>query len=87
MTLVVHLPDEQGAALEAKAQSQGLSSEEFAQQVLAHELEANAAPEPFWKAFTGRIHSLPDDVFEHLPTDAASEHDHYLYGSPRRDRQ
>lgn len=83
MTLSIHLPDEQEAALKAKAQAHGLSTEEYARQVLAHELEAEAG-EPFWKTFTGRMHSLPDEVFEHLPVDGASEHDHYLYGSPRR---
>jgi hypothetical protein len=86
MTLTIHLPDEREAALKARAQSKGLSAEEFAQQVLAHELEANSA-EPFWKDFTRRMHSLPDEVFERLPTDGASEHDHYLYGSPRRNQQ
>jgi hypothetical protein len=83
MTLIIHLPDEQGAALEAKAQSQGLTTEELAQQVLAHELDPGAS-EPFWKAFTRRMHALPDEVFAALPSDGASEHDHYLYGSPRR---
>jgi plasmid stability protein len=86
MTLIIHLPDEQEAALKERAQSQGLSAEEYAQQVLVHELEASSS-EPFWKAFTRRMHSLPDEVFEHLPTDGASEHDHYLYGSPRRNQQ
>jgi hypothetical protein len=41
--------------------------------------------EPFWKAFTRRMHSLPE--FDRLPADGASEHDHYVYGSPRRSRQ
>ena len=86
MTLTISLPDEKEAALKARAQAQGLSPEEFAQQVLAHELEASAG-EPFWKAFTRRMHSLPDEVFERLPTDGASEHDHYLYGSARRNPQ
>ncbi len=86
MTLIIQLPDEQEAALKERAQLQGLSAEEYAQQVLVHELEASAS-EPFWKAFTRRMHSLPDDVFEHLPTDGASEHDHYLYGLPRRNRR
>ena len=86
MTLNIDLADDQVAALTAKAQAQGLSPEEFAQQVLAHELEASAG-EPFWKAFTRRMHSLPDEVFERLPTDGASEHAHYLYGSPRRNQQ
>jgi len=85
MTLIIHLPDEQEAALNAKAQSQsrGLSTEEYARQLLAHDL-GNDGSEPFWKAFTQRMHSLPDETFEHLPVDGASEHDHYLYGSPKR---
>ena len=85
MTPIIHLSDEKGAVLEARAQSQGLSTEEFAQQVLAHELDASAS-EPFGKAFTRRMHALPDEVFERLPADGASEHDHYLYGSPRRNQ-
>jgi antitoxin component of MazEF toxin-antitoxin module len=27
---------------------------------------------------------LPQDVVNRLPTDGAAEHDHYLYGSPKR---
>jgi hypothetical protein len=41
-------------------------------------------PVPFWKSFTNEVHALPDDVFNRLPPDGASEHDHYLYGSPKR---
>jgi Arc/MetJ-type ribon-helix-helix transcriptional regulator len=40
--------------------------------------------QPFWKSFTGRMHSVPGDVFDELPTDGAAQHDHYLYGSPKR---
>ena len=86
MALTINLPPEQESALDDKARSQGLSTEEYARQVLAHELETNT-PEPFWKAFTRRMHSLPDEVFEQLPADGASEHDHYLYGSPRRNQE
>ena len=85
MTLTIHLPDEQEAALQAKARAQGLSAEEFARQVLAHELGADS--EPFWKSFTRRMHSVPDESFEHMPVDGASEHDHYLYGSPKRNQK
>ncbi len=85
MTLNINLADEQVAALTARAEAQGVSTEEFARRVLAHELEA-ANSEPFWKAFTRRMHSLPDEVFDQLPTDGASEHDHYLYGSPKRNQ-
>jgi len=38
MTLTIHLPDEQTLALAAKARAQGLSAEEYARQVLEHDL-------------------------------------------------
>jgi Arc/MetJ-type ribon-helix-helix transcriptional regulator len=39
---------------------------------------------PFWASFTQELHALPDEVFERLPKDGASEVDHYLYGAPKR---
>jgi plasmid stability protein len=38
MTLIINLPDEQTVALAAKARAQGLSAEEYARQVLQHDL-------------------------------------------------
>jgi plasmid stability protein len=38
VTLTINLPDEQNAALVAKAQAQGLSAEEYARQVLEQDL-------------------------------------------------
>ena len=49
MTLKIELPEDQTAALTAKAQAQGLSAEEYARQVLQQDL----APEwlkASWKA-------------------------------------
>jgi len=86
MNLTINVPDEQEPALKARALARGLSPEEFAGQVIAQELGESAA-EPFWRSFTRQMHSLPDEVFEQLPSDGASEHDHYLYGSPRRNQQ
>lgn len=45
---------------------------------------SNEQTEPFWKTFTQRVHSVPGEVLELLPEDGASEHDHYLYGTPKR---
>jgi plasmid stability protein len=47
MTLTIELPDEQTAALSAKARAQGLSAEEYARQVLQHDL----APEWLQKSW------------------------------------
>ena len=85
MTLTLELPNNRGSALQAKAQAQGVTAEEYAQQIIDRELDREqSAPEPFWKAFTSQTEALPDEVFDNLPVDGASEHDHYLYGSPKR---
>ena len=85
MTLTINLPEDEVRALEAKARACGVSAEDYARQVLERDLdEQGQGPEPFWKAFTQRMHALPSEVFDPLPVDGASEHDHYLYGAPKR---
>ena len=84
MTLTIDLPEDEVRALAAKAQAFGVSPEDYVRQVVERDLLEHGIPEPFWKAFTRRMHAVPDEVFECLPTEGASEHDHYLYGSPKR---
>lgn len=43
-----------------------------------------ATPPPFWTTFMEEFDALPDEVFERLPRDGASQVDHYLYGAPKR---
>jgi bifunctional DNA-binding transcriptional regulator/antitoxin component of YhaV-PrlF toxin-antitoxin module len=31
-----------------------------------------------------RARALPQEVLDRLPTDGASQHDHYIYGTPKR---
>lgn len=82
MTLTIELPEKEMEALAVKAEALGVSAEDYVRQVLERDL--GGPSEPFWKAFTRRIQALPAEVFESLPVDGASEHDHYLYGSPKR---
>jgi protein involved in polysaccharide export with SLBB domain len=84
MTLMLEIADRKEAVLKAKAQARGLSAEQYASQVLDRDLEEERTAEPFWKAFTSQTEGLSDEAFAHLPTDGASEHDYYLYGSPKR---
>jgi hypothetical protein len=95
MTMKLELAPEVQAGLLAQAQESGLSLEAFAELGLREKSrEASASREqssrsrgpgePFWKSFTSQVHALPEAVFERLPTDGASEHDHYLYGAPKR---
>jgi len=49
MTLTIDLPDEQSAALAAKARARGLSAEQYARQVLENDI----APEWLQKSWEG----------------------------------
>jgi hypothetical protein len=88
MTLVLELPDKKEAALKAKAQAQGVSAEQYAQHVLDRDLEDGiAAPQddrPIWEVITEMMKDVPDEVFDRLPKDGASQVDHYIYGLPKR---
>jgi hypothetical protein len=88
MTMKLELPPEVQAGLLIQAHASGLSLEEYAEKVLRERAQETVAEtslsEPFWKSFTRQVHALPEEVFERLPKDGASEHDHYLYGAPKR---
>jgi len=37
-----------------------------------------------WDAIQKIVKDVPDEVWERLPTDGSEQHDHYLYGSPKK---
>jgi hypothetical protein len=90
MTLLVKLDDNNDAALIAKAQAQGISAEEFAARILDRELRApapaaTATPRRhISEVIRERVSKIPAEVWKDFPTDGASEHDHYIYGLPKR---
>ena len=85
MTLTIDLPDEQQAALTAKARAHGVSEEEYARQVLARDLEA-ALPRRrhISDIIRENMSKVPPEIMSRMPKDGASEHDHYIYGWPKR---
>lgn len=40
--------------------------------------------QPLWEMVEDLMRDVPDEAFETLPSDGATEHDHYLYGTPKR---
>ena len=85
MTLTIDLPDEQRAALAAKARARGVSAEEYARQVLAHDLEAGSRPRRhISEIIRENMSKVPPEIMAGMPKDGASEHDHYIYGWPKR---
>ncbi len=94
MTMKLELSPEVQAGLLTQAQESGLSLEVFAEEVLRREalrssqesstlLESNE--QPIWEVITDIVKAVPDEVFERLPKDGASQVDHYVYGLPKRD--
>lgn len=89
MNLNVEIPDMLAPALKARADERGVSASNHASQVLERDLrstEIQAKPNeaPIWDVVTDIMKDVPDEVFERLPRDAASQVDHYLYGLPKR---
>jgi Arc/MetJ-type ribon-helix-helix transcriptional regulator len=39
---------------------------------------------PIWERILERSAAIPDEEWDKLPTDLAEQHDHYLYGTPKR---
>ena len=85
MALTIHLPDEQQAILAAKARALGISAEEYARQVLAQDLEADARPRRhISEIILENMSRVPPEIMAQMPKGGASEHDHYIYGWPKR---
>ena len=82
MTLVIDLPDEQEAALKARAQAQGVSAEQCAQQLLKQALSSEH------KTLSAKIRELwsdmPEEVRAEYPEGGARQIDHHVYGLPKR---
>ena len=88
MTFTIELPDEQVAALEAKAQALGMPAESYARQILERDLEnrqeAREDERPISQIIAEIMSDVPPEELAKLPEDGASEHDHYIYGWPKR---
>jgi Arc/MetJ-type ribon-helix-helix transcriptional regulator len=42
------------------------------------------AHKPIWEEFEEIAASIPDEEWRKLPVDGAEQHDHYIYGTPKR---
>jgi len=68
--LLEHLKHEQAQAVPEKA---------------AANAEPTALPrKPIWERILERSAAIPDEEWDKLPVDGAEQHDHYIYGTPKR---
>jgi plasmid stability protein len=84
---VIELPDEQAAALRARAAAAGLTLEAWLKQ-LAEAEDETPTEHPLRTAadiVLECMRQVPPELMRILPTDGANQHDHYLYGWPKKE--
>jgi hypothetical protein len=86
MSLTITLSDQQVTALQAKAEAEGLSSVEAWIEKLAEQQPPVSRPLQHIADFiVESMKDVPPEIMATMPTDGASQHDHYIYGWPKRD--
>lgn len=48
------------------------------------EIQYDPNAKPIWEVFEELTVHLPQELLDRLPTDGASQHDHYIYGTPKK---
>jgi hypothetical protein len=94
MTITLPLQPQEEARLVALAQAKGVSTDTLVREALDKILadapdqpnEPKGESRPIWDVILDNMKDVPPGEFARLPKDGASEHDHYLYGHPKRDQ-
>jgi hypothetical protein len=92
MTITLPLQPQEEAKLMALARARGQSADALVREALDSILAAAPDPadepkpelRPIWEMIVDNMKDVPPEEFARLPKDGASEHDHYLYGHPKR---
>lgn len=90
MDVTLHLSDEQAAAIQAQAAAQGVPMNVWLERLAAQHASPvgtaqSASDRPIWEEILENMKDVPEEVFDRLLKDGASQVDHYIYGLPKRD--
>ena len=86
--MTLKLSDEQATTLQAKAAAEGLSLEAWIEKLAEPIAPIPPAARPLQTAadiVLSHMRNVPPEIMATMPTDGASQHDHYIYGWPKRD--
>ena len=84
MTVMIELPDEQAAALKARADAEGLSLAEWIRKLTERSPNAISPRRHISEVIRENMSRVPPEIMATMPKDGASEHDHYIYGLPKQ---
>jgi hypothetical protein len=81
---VIEIPDEQAAALQARAAAEGLTLQAWLEKMAREGAGRARSRRHIGDKIRDRMSKMPPEAMTHMPQDGASQHDHYLYGVPKR---
>ncbi len=92
MTLTIELSDRLAEPLKAEALAQGISPHRYVSGIVEQALSTSGrtptvpdeAVTPVWEMIVNSMKDVPQEVLDRLPRDSAAEHDHYIYGTPKK---
>jgi len=84
---VIELPDEQAAILKAKAAAEGLSLEAWLKKLAREERPASRPERHIAEEILVHMQNVPPEIMARMPKDGASQHDHYIYGWPKKEEE
>jgi len=60
----------------------------FIRRAVERQLTEEAGPEgpPIWERIEDLLRDIPATELTRLPADGSEQHDHYIYGTPKRER-
>jgi len=82
---VIQLPDEQAAALNAKATAAGLTLEAWLQKLAEQETPLTSPQRHIADVIRENMQDVPPEIMARMPQDGATQHDHYIYGWPKKE--
>lgn len=86
--MMISIPEEQAAALEAKAAAEGLTLEGWLRKQAGEPMDTEVSERKrrhISEVIVERMRKVPPEIMAMMPTDGASQHDHYIYGLPKRE--
>jgi hypothetical protein len=57
------------------------------EQLRQEQTQATPTHKPIWEVIEEENRSIPPEVWDALPADLSEQHDHYIYGTPKRPAQ
>jgi hypothetical protein len=83
---VIELPDEQAAALKAKAAAEGLPLRRgFGNSPMNRNSRPSRPHRHIADVIVENMRNVPPEIMATMLTDGASQHDHYIYGWHKRE--